>query len=107
MKILIAYATCTGATQKIAERISTRLTSSNIAPETTTVLHPVLTQNPADFWHAASVSYNDIDISPFDAIVIGSAIQGQKWLPQAEKFIAKLKNENTVAEGTISQSEAD
>jgi menaquinone-dependent protoporphyrinogen IX oxidase len=82
MKILIAYASCTGATQKIAEHISTRLTTHSIVLPITTILHSLSSLSPKNPFKSTPESYNDIELDPFDVIIIGSAIHGQKWMPE-------------------------
>ena len=93
MQVLVAYASCTGATKKIADHISTRLTTTPISPPINTVLHSLSSTNPTDPFKPAPESYHDIDLELFDAIVIGSAIHGQKWLPEAERLVVKLQKE--------------
>jgi menaquinone-dependent protoporphyrinogen oxidase len=93
MQILIAYASCTGATRKIAEHISERLTTTPATPHITTVLHSVSSPNPTDLFESTPESYNDIALEPFDAIIIGSAIHAQKWMPEAERLVAKVQKE--------------
>ena len=66
--ILVTYATRSGSTDGIAEAIARTLTECG---ELTEVL-PM-----------AEV----IDLSPYRAVVAGSAIQGQKWLPEAMQFM--------------------
>src|SRR5450432_3068555 len=97
MKVLIAYASATGATQKIAEHITTRLTSSPTAPKITTVLHPLCQPSTTGSSQGEPASSTDIDVGSFDAMISGSAIHNGKWLPQAEEFVVKLKNEGESA----------
>lgn len=93
MQILIAYASCTGATQKIAEHISERLTNTATTPPITIVLHSVASPNPTNPFKSTPESYHDIDLEPFNAIIIGSAIHGQKWMPEADRLVAKVQKE--------------
>jgi menaquinone-dependent protoporphyrinogen oxidase len=68
MKILMAYATCDGSTRGIADRIAARLRERG--------------------HDAESLGVNDVhDLSPYDAFVVGSAIHGQAWLPEATRFM--------------------
>lgn len=67
-QILVTYATRTGSTQGIAEAIASTLTTNGA----TTELLPV----------------QDItDLSAYDAVVAGSAIQSSVWLPEAMTFL--------------------
>jgi menaquinone-dependent protoporphyrinogen oxidase len=91
MNVLVVFASCTGATQKIAEHISARLTSTSTTPPITTVVHSVSSPNPTNPFKSTPESYKDIDLEPFDAIVIGSAIHGQKWIPEAETLVSKIQ----------------
>jgi menaquinone-dependent protoporphyrinogen oxidase len=68
MRILVAYATADGSTRGIAERIATRLRERGHAA----VSRPV---------HEVS------ELSPYDGFVVGSAIHGQAWLPEAARFM--------------------
>lgn len=70
MNVLIAYASRLGSTKAIAERIAARLETHG--PEAT--VRPV-----------ASV----IDLAPYDAIVIGSAVYGGHWLKEATEFVRR------------------
>lgn len=67
MSVLIAFATSRGSTQGIAERIATRLRAEGVDAD------------------ARSVGDVD-DISAYDAVVLGSAIHGGLWLPEASAF---------------------
>lgn len=67
-KILVAYASRTGATQEIAEAIGKTLTADGA---------------DVDVCSMTEV----IDLSPYDAVVAGSAIRGSKWLPEAMEFM--------------------
>jgi len=67
-KILVTYASRTGSTAEVAEAIGKTLAE-----------------------HGAQVdviSMNDVkDLTPYRAVVAGSAIRGSKWLPEAMQFI--------------------
>lgn len=72
--ILIAYATRTGSTKGISEFIGDTLTKLGEKVE----IKPV-----------QSVT----DLSNYKAIIVGSAIQGSKLMPEAIEFISNNKNE--------------
>ncbi|MDD3406963.1 MAG: flavodoxin domain-containing protein [Methanomicrobium sp.] len=73
-KILIAYATRYGSTKEIAEFMSKTLSE--------------------DGYTALAKDINDItDISGYDFIIAGSAIQMGKWLPEAREFMQAFKNQ--------------
>jgi len=66
--ILVTYATRSGSTAGVAEAIAKTLAESGTQVDV--------------------LAMNDVkDITPYRAVVAGSAIQGQKWLPEAMKFI--------------------
>lgn len=67
MTVLVAYASCHGSTQGVAERIGVRLVAAGLVVE----VHPV----------------GDVaDVVGYDAAVIGSAVHGGRWLPEAAAF---------------------
>ena len=67
-KILVTYASRTGSTAGVAEEVS-----------------KVLAKNGAQL---ELLPMQDVsDISPFWAVVVGSAIQNRQWLPEAVDFI--------------------
>lgn len=70
MVVLVGYASAHGATQGIAERIAARLAEQGHRAE-------VLPLNQVD------------DITGFDALVLGSAIHNQLWLPEATDFVRR------------------
>jgi menaquinone-dependent protoporphyrinogen oxidase len=67
-RILVTYATCTGSTQGVAEAIG-----KTLAESVTTV----------DVKPMSEVT----DLSPYSAVVAGSAIQASAWLPEAVDFV--------------------
>jgi menaquinone-dependent protoporphyrinogen oxidase len=67
-KILVAYASRTGFTVGVAEAIGKTLTGRGLDVD----VRPM--QDVAD-------------LTPYRAVVAGSAIQGHKWLPEALKFL--------------------
>ncbi len=67
-RILVTYATRSGTTQGVAEAIGKSLAEAGATVEVR--------------------SMKDVsDLSRYDAVVAGSAIQGQKWLPEAMQFL--------------------
>lgn len=71
MRILVAYGSCHGSTAEIAGRIASRLQSLGDTAE----CRPM----------------RDVrDLSGYDAVVAGSAIHDQDWLPEAATFMSRL-----------------
>jgi menaquinone-dependent protoporphyrinogen oxidase len=70
MRILVAYATAFGSTRGIAERIADRLREAG---------HEVESE---PFDHVGN-------LDSYDAFVLGSAIHGGRWLPEAAAFMEK------------------
>jgi menaquinone-dependent protoporphyrinogen oxidase len=68
MTVLIGYASAHGSTREIAERIGARLSELGC---------------PANVVSLDS----SVDPAAYPAVVIGSAIHGQRWLPVAEDFV--------------------
>jgi menaquinone-dependent protoporphyrinogen oxidase len=67
-KILVTYATCTGSTVGVAEAIGRTLSESGAQVDV--------------------LSMRDVhDLSPYRAVVAGSAIQNKQWLPEAMQFM--------------------
>ena len=67
-KILVAYASRTGATKEIAEAIGKSLADGGA---------------DVDIRSMTEIK----DLSPYSAVVAGSAIRGSKWLPEAMEFM--------------------
>jgi menaquinone-dependent protoporphyrinogen oxidase len=67
-RILVAYASESGSTGGIAELIGTILTENSAAVD----VRPVQTIT---------------DLTPYQAVVVGSAIHGGKWIPEASTFV--------------------
>lgn len=73
-KILITYASRTGSTAQIAEAICKTLTRHGEEAEL--------------------VPMQDVkDLSPYRAVIIGSAIQKSQWLPEAMQFLQTQRAE--------------
>src|SRR6478752_6918190 len=68
MTVLVAYATAHGSTRGIAERITARLGERHVAAQ------------------ARPVSEIE-SVFDDDGVVVGSAIHGQAWLPEAVRFM--------------------
>ncbi|MBN1285421.1 MAG: flavodoxin domain-containing protein [Anaerolineae bacterium] len=67
-KILVAYASRTGTTAGVAEAIGKTLVENGAVVD----VRPV---------------QEVTDLTPYRAVVVGSAIQGAKWLPEAMRFV--------------------
>ena len=67
MLVLVGYATAHGSTSGVAERIASRLRNRGLA---------------ADLRAVTEVT----DLTRYQAVVLGSAIHGGKWLPEASSF---------------------
>lgn len=68
LKILVAYASRTGSTAEIAQAIGATLAENGAQVDV--------------------IAMNDVkDLSPYSAVVAGSAIRKSKWLPEAAQFI--------------------
>jgi menaquinone-dependent protoporphyrinogen oxidase len=68
MMILVGYASAHGSTRGVAQRIATTLEKGGNRVET----------QPVDRVRG---------VSRYDAVVLGSAIHNQQWLPQATRFV--------------------
>lgn len=66
--VLVTYATRSGSTRGVAEAIAKTLTERGVPVE----VRPMMEVK---------------DLTPYRAVVAGSAIQGQKWLPEAMQFL--------------------
>jgi len=69
-KILVTYATCTGYTIGVADAIGKTLSEDGLSVD----VRPMQEVG---------------DLAPYQAVVVGSAIQSKKWLPEAMDFIQK------------------
>ncbi len=70
MTVLVAYASALGSTQEIAHHIADRLAAALEGVECRSV--------------------EEVDsVSGFDAVVVGSAVHNQSWLPAADQFFAR------------------
>lgn len=73
-KILVTYASRAGSTAGVAEAIGKTLMEKGL---------------PVDVLPLQEVK----DLTPYQAVVAGSAIRGQKWLPEAMKFLVEHRPE--------------
>lgn len=73
-KILVAYASQFGSTAEVAEEISDMLCQQ-------------------DFLAEARWVKQVEDVSEYDAVIIGGAIQYDKWMPEAAEFVNKNQAE--------------
>jgi menaquinone-dependent protoporphyrinogen IX oxidase len=76
LRVLVTYATRYGSTRKVAESIAATLRSRGHKVEL----------------RAAEQAG---DVAPFDAVVLGSPVFNQRWLPEANEFVNR--NLNTLA----------
>ena len=74
IKILVTYATCTGSTVGVAEAIGKSLTEGGAQ---------------VDVLPMQAVK----DLASYQAVVAGSAIHGNKWLPEAVQFVEERQAE--------------
>ncbi len=72
-KILITYASVSGSTGEVAAAISKVLEKTGV----TVQVQPVK---------------DIVDVSSFDAVVLGSSIRAGRWLPEATQFLAKHRD---------------
>lgn len=74
MTVLVAYASAHGSTRSIAERLATQLTEHGC--------------------YAVAASVDDVDnVAPYSAVLVGSAIHNQSWLPKATWFLTDHADE--------------
>ncbi len=73
-KILVTYATRTGSTAGVAEAIGKTLAEDG---------------TPVDVLPMQTVT----DLAAYRAVVLGSAIQGKQWLPEAIEFLQAHRSE--------------
>jgi menaquinone-dependent protoporphyrinogen oxidase len=75
-KILVTYASRTGTTAEVAEAIAKTLTPAHTEPL------------QEETWAVDVLPMQEVkDLSPYDAVIAGSAIRAGKWLPEAIQFI--------------------
>jgi menaquinone-dependent protoporphyrinogen oxidase len=74
MAVLVAYASRFGSTKGVAERIGAGLQAAD---------------GPVDVRPADQVG----DVTAYHAVVLGSAIFNQRWLPEAEQFVHRSTGE--------------
>lgn len=72
--VLIAYASLTGSAKEIAEELE-RLFDAGGTPSEARDLNAVQ------------------DLSPYRAVIVGSAIREEGWLPEAVEFVAKFQQQ--------------
>jgi menaquinone-dependent protoporphyrinogen oxidase len=76
MTILVAYASLHASTAEIARQIADRLMKAGFA--------------------AVARPANQVDnLQPYQAVVLGSAVQDQAWLPEAAHFLTQFASELT------------
>jgi menaquinone-dependent protoporphyrinogen oxidase len=68
MVLLVAYATGHGSTRGVADRIAERLRQRGMAVDVRQMT-------------------DEADVVRYDAVVLGSAIHGGKWLPKGKQFV--------------------
>ena len=74
MTVLVAYASAHGSTRSIAERLAAQLTERGC--------------------YAVAASVDDVDnVAPYGAVLVGSAIHNQSWLPKATWFLTDHADE--------------
>ena len=73
-KVLVAYASRAGSTMGVAEAVGKTLAQAGAS---------------VDVCQVDAVK----DLGSYDAVVVGSAIQGQKWLPEALQFVRRHQSE--------------
>jgi menaquinone-dependent protoporphyrinogen oxidase len=72
--VLVAYSTAGGSTREVAERVGARLRERGAVAE-------VLPAEAAD------------DLARYDALVLGSAVHSQEWLPAAARLLRRCADE--------------
>lgn len=70
MHVLVVYATRHGSTRGVAERLTQRLRDQGLS---------------VDLYDLPSVVHPDA----YDAVVVGSAVYGQTWLPEGRSFVRR------------------
>jgi menaquinone-dependent protoporphyrinogen oxidase len=77
VRVLVTYVSPHGSTRGIAERIAARLCDSGLLVD----CRPV---------------HQTRAVADYDAVVVGSAIHGQAWLPEASQFLSTHADELVV-----------
>jgi menaquinone-dependent protoporphyrinogen oxidase len=75
-KILVTFASRTGSTAEVADTVAKMLADKGMQVD----LSPV---------------QDVVDLAPYGAVVVGSAIQNRQWLPEAVQFVQKHQAELT------------
>ncbi|MGY1737530.1 flavodoxin domain-containing protein [Geodermatophilus sp. SYSU D00684] len=76
-RVLVCYASATGSTRGIAERIADRIRSD------------LRGRGLADAQVVCRPAGPDVDPHGFDALVVGSAVHDMAWLPAATSFLGR------------------
>lgn len=73
-KVLVTYASYSGSTVGVADAIGKKISETGVAVDVLPLK-------------------NGVDLTGYDAVVVGSAIQSGEWLPEAVKFVQDHKKE--------------
>jgi menaquinone-dependent protoporphyrinogen oxidase len=74
MRVLVTYVSPHGSTRGIAERLAMRLRDGGLFVDCLPI-------------------HETESIADYDAVVVGSAIHGQAWLPEASQFLSTHADE--------------
>lgn len=80
-RVLVCYATAAGSTRGIAERIADRIRTDLGGPGRAGLDVRCLPAGP------------DVDPAGVDALVVGSAVHGMAWLPEATAFLRRAADD--------------
>jgi menaquinone-dependent protoporphyrinogen oxidase len=88
--VLVTCASPHGSTQGIAERIAARLRAGGISVDCAPVQHVQDVQDAQDVQDVQDVqdAQEVRGVADYDAVIVGSAIHDQAWLPEASQFVA-------------------